>query len=407
MATRYPPIQLALETPRDERSTLFPHVSPSTPTPPVTPTNKDENRHGNASPALNSQPLTPCRSPNSDGADGFRSRPLEFLYDLELRRSDDGQPLEYGRGVWSAVYMATSRWSSPVSGLTPPSSPAMSSRVLAVKSPLRHDAHSVLEAEARILTRIRGTPGKDRYVVPFHGYVSASHSIVMSALPLALSTYIQDRAAIAQKNFSTRTMFDPVLGIAQWRDLALRLIRGLSWLHNEPGVVHGDIKPHNILLRPRQDSVYDGPDRDRDVFPYEPLYADFSSAHDLSSPKSALGGAVTPLSALTPPFAAPELLSVAALKSSDVLATQASDVFSLAVTLLSAATGDLVLYPGSSSMQRLAMSREGHRVLDFVRSGEHGTRVPRNGLVEKSLKPAVVKDPSERICPEEWLQVIG
>ncbi|KAL1968252.1 hypothetical protein VTN77DRAFT_2087 [Rasamsonia byssochlamydoides] len=400
MAARHAPIQLKLETPRDERLMLHPHVSPSSLTPPVTPTNKAEDDQ-NSSHAMTAQPVTPCGS----AADLHRSRPLEFIYDLELRRSDDGQPLEFGRGVWSVVYMATSRWSSPASGLTPPSSPAVSSRVLAVKSPLRRDAHSVLEAEARILTRIRAASDKDRYVVPFHGYIPTSHSIVMSAVPLALSTYIRDRAALAQKNFSTRTMFDPVLGMAQWHDLALQLISGLSWLHSKPGVVHGDIKPHNILLRPRKDRVDDS-DRDRDIFPYEPLYTDFSSAHDMSSPKSALSGAATPLSALTPPFAAPELLSVAALKSSDVLVTQASDVFSLAVTLLAAATGDLVLYPGTSSMQRLAMSREGHRVLDFVRSGAHGSRVPRNGLVEKSLKPAVVKDPSERISPGEWLQAM-
>jgi serine/threonine protein kinase len=407
MAARHPPVQLALETPQDDRLMLHSHVSPSTLTPPVTPTDKTENRDDeNFCHALDSQLLSPCRDRNRSGAEWRQPRPLEFIYDLELRRSDDGQPLEYGRGVWSAVYMATSRWSSRGTGPTPPSSPAMSNRVLAVKSPVRRDAHPVLETEARILTRITGTPGKDRYVVPFHGYVLTSHAIVMSAVPLALSTYIEGRAAIALQNFSTRTMFDPVLGMAQWHDLAMQLIRGLSWLHNESSVVHGDIKPHNILLRPRQESDDDGNCR-RDVFPYEPLYADFSSAHDMSSPKTALSGAATHLSALTPPFAAPELLTVAALKSSDILATHASDVFSLAVTLLAAATGDLLLYPGASSMQRLAMSREGHRVLDFVQSGAHGSRVPRNGLVEKSLKPAVVKDPNERISPKEWLQTLS
>ena len=76
------------------------------------------------------------------------------------------------------------------------------------------------------------------------------------------------------------------------------------------------------------------------------------------------------------------------------------------MTLLAAATGDLLLYPGTSNMQRLAMAREGHRVIEFARSGAHGSRVPRNGLVEQIIKPALVKDPAERISPTDWLDLV-
>lgn len=57
-------------------------------------------------------------------------------------------------------------------------------------------------------------------------------------------------------------------------------------------------------------------------------------------------------------------------------------------------------------MQRLALSQEGHRVLDHVRSSTNGVRVPRNGVVDRVLKPAVSKVPEERITPDEWLEVI-
>ena len=86
--------------------------------------------------------------------------------------------------------------------------------------------------------------------------------------------------------------------------------------------------------------------------------------------------------------------------------SESSDIFSLAVTLLTAVTGDLLVYPGTSGMQRLAMSRDGHRVLEYVRSGIHGSRLPKKGTVERVLSPAVLKKPESRIKPDDWLHLI-
>jgi serine/threonine protein kinase len=221
----------------------------------------------------------------------------------------------------------------------------------------------------------------------------------MTAVPLALSTYIEDQADLLRKQGpSTATMFDPVQGPDSWRDLARKLISGLEWLHKTAGIIHGDIKPHNLLLRPIPDDSSDA-----SAFPYEPLFADFSSALDLTPDIPGQDASHTSMSAFTPPFTAPELLSLKALKSGEAVPSPASDVFSLAATLVAAATGDLLLYPGSSSMQRLAMARDGHRILEFTRCGTNGSRVPRAGFVEKLLSPAVAKDPVERIDTSDWV----
>jgi serine/threonine protein kinase len=181
--------------------------------------------------------------------------------------------------------------------------------------------------------------------------------------------------------------------MAQWHDLAKKLITSLSWIHSQALVIHGDIKPHNILLKPRM-SIDDSANSTE--FAYEPLFADFSSSHPITPSETAPAGAQT---ALTPPFTAPEILT-SLLSSPDTPPTPASDVFSLAVTLLAAATGDLLLYP---SQRRLLMSKNGHQVIEFVQSGHSGTRVPKNGHVEKILKPAVMKNPDQRIKPHLWL----
>ncbi|KAL4779373.1 kinase-like domain-containing protein [Aspergillus varians] len=359
-------------------------------TPPVTPTIEDRNPSESSGNTL--------LSPVISGSD-----PPQFVDELEYQLDVRGRPILFGSGAWSVVYkaFASPRASKPIRPFTPPSSPPCSptpvSRLVAVKSPGRRDARAVLHAEALALARASSIPDSEHYIVPFHGYIADSSSIIMSAIPLSLSTYIEDKARIAQQNFSTRTMFDPAVGGSQWHDLAKKLIASLSWLHSSAQIVHGDIKPQNILLQPRT-SLDDGIDSTE--FPYEPLLADFSSSYSITASDKPTG---TSLSAVTPPYTAPELLR--SLSSPDVIPAPTSDVFSLAVTLLAAATGDLLIYSGFNAGQRLMCAKNGHHVIEFARSGGNGTRIPKNGIVEKIVKPAIAKEPAERITPGAWLKM--
>jgi serine/threonine protein kinase len=361
-----------------------------------------------------SSSLSPPETPTTNPAD---NEPIEFIYDLDLSRApDDPSTHEFGRGVWSVVYKATTTWTQSSataaaaaaaahnSLFTPPHSPvpilpSRSRAVVAVKSPLARDAHPVLRAEAAILSLLSAKSSyndteTNEYVVPFYGFLPATHALVLQAVPLPLSSHIEDCAALARRQFSTKTMFEPVLTAAHWRELAAQLIKGLEWVHGA-GVVHGDIKPHNILLR--HTTAGGG-------FGYDALYADFSSAHlshsqhDEGEKEGEQGSAASQV-ALTPPYAAPELMTVAAMKAHSIPTTRASDIFALGLTLLAAATGDTLVYShsGTSDMQRLAMSREGHRALDYVRSGPHASRVVRDGMVERVVAPAIARAPGERV----------
>lgn len=388
---------LSLNTGPDGRDLpLQTPTSVSSLTPPVTPIAKEgcDPERSTPSPLHQVSTSHPAPLPAKN-----ISTPLRFTDDIEICRDADDRRIEFGRGAWSIVYKARATPTVRVGAHTPPASPA-AGRVYAVKAPLRGDANPVLKAEALTLTRLNLTPGFQSHVVPFHGITAESEALVMSAVPLALSTYIEDQADLRKKQPSTATMFEPVQGLDAWRELSRKLISGLHWLHTEAGIIHGDIKPHNILLRP---IPTDQQSTGEESFPYEPLFADFSSALDVPSETTpSQDTSLASMSAFTPPFTAPELLSLASLKSGDVAPTCASDVYSLGATLVAAATGDLLLYPGSSNMQRLAMAREGHRILEFTRSAPNGSRVPRDGLVEKVVGPAFCKIPSRRISTLDW-----
>ncbi|KAF3492229.1 protein kinase domain-containing protein [Arthroderma uncinatum] len=351
--------------------------------------------------------------------------PSECSLTLEYRRGQDGGLIKYGEGAWSKVYSAISVEHALSLNASPPRTPtrAISSSprlgpssgdttIFAVKVASGRDAHPIICAEADILTYLHRLPGSTAHIVPFHGYIPSLHAIVMTAIPLSFADYIKARSTEAAASFSTRTMFKPVVGTATWLSLASGLVEGLHWLHDVAGVVHGDVKPQNILLRQRIPSINastantgNASINDKTVDAYDPLFVDFTSAHCLHAndmvPSSATG-----LSALSPPFTAPELLSVASLAAPEIVPAPSSDVFSLAVTLLAAATGYVNIYPGADRMQRLAMSRDGHRVLDYIRSGDQGTRVPRKGIVERVISPAVLKEAERRVTAEQWLGTV-
>lgn len=323
------------------------------------------------------------------------ARPCPF--DVEVLKDQYGRNQTFGSGAWSTVYKATTYSRTEIhAGLpSPPASPKLSLPVLvAVKRPLNKDAITIIESEAKILSFISTVDGCEDYVVPFYGIDTRDSSLVLAAVPLSFDHYITRCAQNSAQNLSTRNMTEPVIGsTGVWLDLAYQMISALDWLHNEAGVVHGDIKPGNILLS--QNSTPLSP------FPYRPLFADFSSSQLLDAPEP------TPntLSAVTREYTAPELLSSAVLRNPKSMATTASDVFSLAVTLLVAATGDTMVYSGSM-FQRQAMATQGWHVLSHVRNGEQGSRVPRQGVVERTLERAVLKAGMGRISAERWKDVV-
>ncbi|KAK5086849.1 hypothetical protein LTS08_008256 [Lithohypha guttulata] len=330
--------------------------------------------------------------------DGIISCPYEVVY---IKDQNEKRQM-FGYGAWSNVYKAKCHISAPLSNgvMTPPSASVPTPPLLvAVKSPARKDGVAIIRNEAQTLSRLRLLDLNEEYVVTFHGIIDQESALVLTAFPLSLEGHIRACAKVKAAQTSTASNYStsPVIGTARlWLNLAEKLITALDWMHNEAAMIHGDIKPGNIVLRPKSD-LNDA----ENIFSYDPLFIDFSSSQRLDVDD------VTPntLSAVTMEYTAPELLTSAVMKNPKSCATTASDVFSLAVTLLVAATGDPMVYTGCSSMQRQMLATQGHGVLSNIRS--FSNKVPRHGVVDRVLERAVLKKDMGRISAGTWKVLLG
>ena len=321
-------------------------------------------------------------------------------FDVEYATNESGQRQIFGKGAWSTVYRALPKWRP--SSMLPPTPPTSHNinppSLVAVKMPICHQAVSILHNEGLVLAHVATIPNFDSFVVSFLGIIPSTTSLVLSAVPLSLEMHIKTCASRASANMSTWTMMEPVIGSPEaWLSLACQLISALAWLHGEADVVHGDVKPGNILLRTNHES--NSPSSSLAISDYQPLFTDFSSSQRLSSHHPS----PNTLSAVTREYTAPELLSSEVLRNPLSTATPASDIFSLAVTLLAGATGNTMVYDGSA-WQRQAMARQGWDVISHVRNGppEAAMRVPPDGVVQRVCEPAVLKSDRGRIEVTRW-----
>ncbi|KAJ9659711.1 hypothetical protein H2198_002959 [Neophaeococcomyces mojaviensis] len=317
-------------------------------------------------------------------------------FEVEYIKDHNGQNQIFGYGAWSTVFKGTCHRNTIASYglLTPPSSPKPSPPILvAVKAPARKDAPLILRSEAQALSRLMSLDLNEERVATFHGILDRESSLVLAAHPLSLESYIKSHAQIARTSLVRENISSPVIGSsAIWLDLAHKLISTLEWLHNEAMTVHGDLKPGNVLLKPTTGLG---------SFSYHPLLIDFSSSQNLATEEITKNT----LSAITLEYTAPELLSVRVLNDPKSTATTASDVFSMAVTLLVAATGETLVYPKEyQAFQRRHFAQSGHMILNNVRS--FSMRVPRQGVVSRVLEKAVLKHDMGRISTSAWKQLV-
>lgn len=327
----------------------------------------------------------------------------------------------YGHGRFGSVFKALvappSPPDSPLSSMASsnaatstasfsPESPAVGT-ILAVKKPAEGSVKSAAYMEAQFLSRLSSVQkhdkAREKHIARFFGYVPKDCAIVMEAVSLRLDRYVRDTTP------TPMMQREPAIGTLNWLQLALDLVKGLNWLHHKGCIAHGDVKPENILLQPKE-HVKSDKDGSTAIFPYKALYTDFGSAFDLRTAPASQSpdSPSTPsfgFTVGTPAFTAPELLS---LKRAPELRhpTPESDIFSLAVTLLVPVTGNPIIYRVSSTSALYHMAQNGHLVIDNVRN-LHPMPLPVNGVVTKLLKNAVHKDPECRIHGQQWAEDFG
>ncbi|KAF2420341.1 kinase-like protein [Tothia fuscella] len=345
--------------------------------------------------------------------------PQPPIHIKEFRSSEEPYQILPGRtlgtGRWSNVLLATpSQSSSSIvphhddGFLTPPASPTTPKTVgqlasekrpefYAIKTAANRACIAALRHEATILTYLSTKRDHHMHIVTFHGYDESQNGLVFTAMPTSLETVITNN--LASQNESNRTSTLATI----LPPMIKSLVSSLAWLHNT-GIVHGDIKPGNILLKST------GPfDQNADILkgPFQQLLADFTSSFGLvdtimydPSTYAVHGGG-------TYEYLAPELLS----KPYPPPAKPA-DVYAMAITILT-------VIIGASPFSCAAGNR--FRLLDMIKAGQPLEYAQRDHLsadrifdvamavkrssgmdVLRMLKKALRKDPAERLSAKDW-----
>jgi Protein kinase domain len=220
-----------------------------------------------------------------------------------------------GHGLTSVVYTGT----------------ISSGEVVAAKVPVNDDSERTLEREAIILSYLHSLPHSNRYIIPFFGKFEfdETFALCLKVCPQTMQEYITSKAGATNQ---------PVVGEELWKSWLTHLLSAIDFLH-EAGILHNDIKPHNILLTPS----------------LHPLLTDFAVSTSVSLPHSPSTLPPPDMHVGTTVFTAPELLS-----AEDVPTSPEADMYSLGITMFVAAMGSEPFAWTKSGTQKIMLKKRGN-----------------------------------------------
>ena len=248
-----------------------------------------------------------------------------------------------GNGLTSMVYAAT----IPTYG------------VIAAKIPCNEESRKVLEREATVLGYLHSQTGAREFIIPYFGKYEFDDTFALcfELCPQTMQEYI---TSTSQSGGGTV----PVVGLDAWKSWLGTLLSAMDFLH-DTGMLHNDIKPHNILLT-------------ASLHPYLSDFAVSTPLYDIGLPSPPdmhiLGTTV---------FTAPELLS-----AEDVPTSPESDIYSLGITMFVAAIGSEPFSWTRSVTQKIMLKKRG----DIFAGTE--TRMP--ARLTEIIKGMCTSDPSHR-----------